>query len=60
AMHRDPVVARVLLQDQEILKAAAFDHRDQQEAVTEQLHSCKELLLACENAAHDARLPVMH
>lgn len=47
----NPVVARVLLQGHEILKAAAFDHKINKEAVTKQLHSCKELLLAYENTA---------
>ena len=45
------IVARVLLQGHEILKAAAFAREVNKEAVTKQLHSCKELLLACENTA---------
>lgn len=48
----NPIVARVLLQGHEILKAAVFEYDVNKEAVTKQLHSCKELLLACENTAH--------
>lgn len=45
------IVARVLLQGHEILKAAAFDGEVDKDAITKQLHSCKETLLACERMA---------
>jgi len=48
----NPIIARVLLQGQEILKAAAFDRNIDKAAIIRQLHSCKELLLASENIAH--------
>lgn len=47
----NPIVARILLQGHEMLKAVAFDREVDDEAVIKQLHSCKELLLACESAA---------
>lgn len=47
----NPIVARVLLQGYEILKAAAFDGELDKDAITRQLHSCKETLLACERMA---------
>lgn len=42
------IVARVLLQGNEMLKGATFDPPVDREAVTIHLHSCKEALLACE------------
>lgn len=47
----NPIVARVLLQSHEILKAAAFDGELDKDAITKQLHSCKEAILACERMA---------
>ncbi len=47
----NPIVARVLLQSHEILKAASFETTVDKEAVTVHLHSCKEALLACEITA---------
>lgn len=47
----NPIVARVLLQGHEILKAAAIDGDVDIDAVTKQLHSCKEILLGCERMA---------
>lgn len=47
----NPVVARVLLQGYEILKTAIFDREVNKEAITKQLHCCKETLLACQNIA---------
>jgi hypothetical protein len=47
----NPIVARVLLQGNEILKAAFFDGELDQDTITKQLHSCKETLLACERMA---------
>jgi len=47
----NPIVARVFLQGHEILKAAAFDGELDKDAITKQLHSCKETLLACERMA---------
>jgi len=54
----NPIVARVLLQGHEILKSAAFDHDVNEEDVTKQLHSCKELLLACESAVNKIRTSI--
>jgi len=48
----NPIIARVLLQGQEILKAAVFDRKIDKEVIIRQLHSCKELLLANENITH--------
>lgn len=47
----NPIVTRVLLQGHEILNTAAFDHDINKGIIVLQLHSCKELLVACENAA---------
>lgn len=44
-------VARVLLQAREMLDAAMFDEELDKEAVILHLHSCKEMLLACERLA---------
>lgn len=51
----NPIVARVLLQGHEILKVAAFDGGVDKDAITKQLHSCKEVLLACESIAKRVR-----
>jgi hypothetical protein len=45
------IVARVLLQGHEMVHAAMFDREVNKEAVTKQLHSCKELILTCEAIA---------
>lgn len=45
------IVARVLLQGQEILKAAMLEGNINKDAVIEKLHNCKESLVACENVA---------
>lgn len=47
----NPIVARVLLQGQEILKTASFDDYVDKEAVNTRLHGCKESLLVCEKIA---------
>ena len=44
-------VARVLLQAREMLDAAMFEEELDKEAVILHLHSCKEMLLACERLA---------
>ncbi len=44
----NPIIARVLLQSHEILKAAIFAVEVHKEAVNIHLHSCKEALLASE------------
>ncbi|TDK30979.1 hypothetical protein [Luteimonas terrae] len=41
-------VARVLLQSKEMLSSASFDGTVDKEAVLQHMHSCKEVLLACE------------
>lgn len=48
----NPIVARILLQSHEILKAASFTSEVDKVAVTVRLHSCKEALLASELAAN--------
>ena len=45
------IVARVLLQGEEILKAASLDNHVDKDAIRIYLHSCKESLLACEKLA---------
>ncbi|MCE3045370.1 hypothetical protein [Legionella sp. 16cNR16C] len=45
------IVARTLLQNHEILKAAWFEKKINKEAVTIALHTCKEELLNCEKIA---------
>ncbi len=47
----NPIVARVLLQAQDILNVAAFGGEVDTEAVLTQLHKCKESLIACERVA---------
>lgn len=47
----NPIVARVLLQSHEMLKAVIFTSKVDKEAVTVHLHSCKEVLLASELVA---------
>lgn len=54
----NPIVARILLQSHEILKAAAFDREVDKEAIIKQLHSCKELLLTCESAAKETAFSI--
>lgn len=46
-----PIVARVLLQSRDILKAAVFDSEVDKEAVILLLHQCKEALVACDKIA---------
>ena len=43
------VVARILLQSSEMLNSAAFSKDIDKETIIMCMHSCKELLLACEN-----------
>ena len=47
----NPIIARVLLQGHEILRAALFEGNINKELITKQLHKCKEALLACESLA---------
>lgn len=48
---RNPIIARVLLQSHEFLKSAMFKRPVDIEAVTVQLHNCKEALIACDKIA---------
>ena len=45
----NPIIARVLLQGHEILKASMFEGDVNKETVVEKLHACKDTLVACEN-----------
>ncbi len=47
----NPIVARVLLQGQEILNGAVFDRPIDKQAVIRELHAIKEALLACHKVA---------
>ncbi|MCK4542628.1 MAG: hypothetical protein KAU17_10385 [Spirochaetales bacterium] len=42
------IIARILFQGHEIVKAACFDEEINKEAVTQTLHKCKETLISCE------------
>ena len=44
----NPIIARVLLQNSEILNAALFENKPDKEEVILILHTCKEALIACE------------
>lgn len=48
---KSPIIARVLLQSHELLKSAMFRRPVEIEAVTFQLHNCKEALIACDKIA---------
>jgi hypothetical protein len=47
----NPIVARVLLQGQEILNGAVFDRPIDKQVVVRELHAIKEALLACHKVA---------
>jgi hypothetical protein len=47
----NPIVARVLLQGQDIIKAAAFEPQIDDKAVIRELHAIKEALVACYKVA---------
>ncbi|MGY3027076.1 hypothetical protein ACVWXR_004911 [Pseudomonas lurida] len=47
----NPIVARVLLQSREMLDLAMFEGDIDKVAVLSHLHSCKEMLLACERVS---------
>lgn len=48
----NPIIARVLLQGNEILKSAMFERSIDKEAITKKLHSCKESLATCYKIAN--------
>lgn len=48
---KNPIIARVILQNQEILKSAWFKHEINKEEVMSLLHACKEKLLICDRIA---------
>jgi hypothetical protein len=48
---KNPIIARIMLQGHEILKAAWFQHEVDKQEITLLLHTCKENLIACDKTA---------